>query len=140
VTLSRPFYTGVYTLTNAQWSQVLGSIPSKSKGHNLPVESVSWDEAMKFCETLSVQPEERSAGRISRLPTEAEWEYACQACTMPPYLPTQTRRTMALRALVGHLCGRKSISGRHGFASGAAVGVILSKHHSRPACPTFCEG
>ena len=46
---------------------------------DFPVESVSWDDAVEFCQRLSEVPEEISAGRVYRLPTEAEWEYACRA-------------------------------------------------------------
>ena len=81
VTLTRPFYIGVYEVTNAQWKQVMGSVPSRWKEDDLPVEQVSWRDAVRFCETLSDSPEERAAGRVYRLPTEAEWEYACRAGT-----------------------------------------------------------
>ena len=48
---------------------------------DFPVESVTWDEAVEFCKKLSALPEEKKAGRMYRLPTEAEWEYACRAGT-----------------------------------------------------------
>ncbi len=51
----------------------------KNDCSNHPVEMVSWQDAVKFCERLSELPEEKQAGRIYRLPTEAEWEYACRA-------------------------------------------------------------
>jgi formylglycine-generating enzyme required for sulfatase activity len=50
-----------------------------------PVESVSWHDAVAFCDKLSAQPEEKAAGRVYRLPTEAEWEYACRAGTDTPF-------------------------------------------------------
>ena len=46
-----------------------------------PVETVNWDDAMEFCRKLSAMPAERAARRVYRLPTEAEWEYACRAGT-----------------------------------------------------------
>ena len=55
----------------------------RNPGH--PVEKVSWDEAVEFCRRLSLLPEEKQAGRVYRLPTEAEWEYACRAGTTTPY-------------------------------------------------------
>jgi formylglycine-generating enzyme required for sulfatase activity len=76
-------YMGKFEVTQAQWRAVsrlpkvirdLPSDPSKFKGDNLPVEWVSWEDAVEFCERLS-----RSTGRQYRLPTEAEWEYACRA-------------------------------------------------------------
>src|SRR5262249_1645095 len=57
-------------------SKELPSDPSKFKGDNLPVDQVSWEEAVEFCERLS-----RATGKTYRLPTEAEWEYACRAGT-----------------------------------------------------------
>ena len=85
VTLSRPFYLGVYEVTNAQWMRVMGSVPSNWKDGNRPVEQVRWEEAMEFCQRLSTLPEEEKAGRGYRLPTEAEWEYACRAGTQTTY-------------------------------------------------------
>ncbi len=74
VTIRRPFSLGITEVTQAQYEQVIGKNPSLVKGAQLPVDSVSWDEAMQFCQTLSAK-----TGRIVRLPTEAEWEYACRA-------------------------------------------------------------
>src|SRR5262249_11368647 len=52
---------------------------------DFPVERVSWHEAVKFCKKLSVRPAEKRARRVYRLPTEAEWEYACRAGTSTPF-------------------------------------------------------
>jgi len=77
------FYLSKYEVTQAQWRVVsqfpkvkrdLMSDPSYFKGDSRPVETVSWEDAMEFCERLS-----RATGRKYRLPTEAEWEYACRA-------------------------------------------------------------
>ncbi len=57
----------------------MGSNSSQFKGAKNPVELVIWDEAVLFCKKLSELPEEKAAGRVYRLPTEAEWEYACRA-------------------------------------------------------------
>jgi len=80
VTISRPFYMGVYEVTQAQWQAVMGMNPSRFKGDNRPVERVSWDDCQSFCQALSA-----TAGRTIRLPTEAEWEYACRAGTKTQY-------------------------------------------------------
>jgi formylglycine-generating enzyme required for sulfatase activity len=64
---------------------VMGSDPSKWKDDNGPVEQVSWDDAVEFCQKLSALPEEHQAGRVYRLPIEAEWEYACRAGTDTKY-------------------------------------------------------
>ena len=52
---------------------------------NHPVEQVSWSDAVEFCQRLSALPEEKKAGRVYRLPTEAEWEYACRAGSQTAY-------------------------------------------------------
>ncbi len=76
----RSFYMGKYEVTQAQWRAVMGGNPSNFKGDNLPVESVSWDDAKDFCRRLS-----EMTGKEYRLPTEAEWEYACRAKTDGAY-------------------------------------------------------
>jgi formylglycine-generating enzyme required for sulfatase activity len=76
VTISKPFYMGVTEVTQAQFEAVMGTNPSKFKGPTNPVESVTWDEAVEFCRRLS-----EKTGKTFRLPTEAEWEYACRAGT-----------------------------------------------------------
>jgi uncharacterized protein (TIGR02996 family) len=94
VLISRPFYLGVHTVTQDQYRTVTGSNPAffsptglgaeRVRGldsDRLPVEQVSWHEAVDFCEALSELPAEQEARRTYRLPTEAEWEYACRAGT-----------------------------------------------------------
>ncbi|MDB9304267.1 MULTISPECIES: bifunctional serine/threonine-protein kinase/formylglycine-generating enzyme family protein [Cyanophyceae] len=81
----KPFFMGKYPITQAQWKAVaalpqvkqpLNPYPSKFKGHNRPVENVSWYEAIEFCARLW-----EKTGREYRLPSESEWEYACRAGT-----------------------------------------------------------
>ena len=86
VTISKDYYLGVYEVTQAQYEKVMGKNPSHFQGAvvgnenaDLPVDNVSWNDAVVFCEKLSDLPEEKKAGRLYRLPTEAEWEYACRA-------------------------------------------------------------
>jgi len=74
VTLSKPFYVGVTEVTQEQYQAVMGTNPSSFKGATNPVDSVSWNDATEFCKKLS----EKSRQAV-RLPTEAEWEYACRA-------------------------------------------------------------
>ncbi len=76
----QPFALGKYPITQAQYRQVMGVNPSHFNGDNLPVECVSWDDAVKFCQKLSEQ-----TGKEYRLPSEAEWEYAARAGTTTPY-------------------------------------------------------
>ncbi|NBS26939.1 MAG: formylglycine-generating enzyme family protein, partial [Gammaproteobacteria bacterium] len=85
VTLTKPFFIGVTEVTNAQWKAVMGRVPSNWKDNEQPVEQVSWVEAVTYCKNLSALPQERSAGRVYRLPTEAEWEYACRAGSATRY-------------------------------------------------------
>jgi len=77
VTLSRGFWLGKYELTQKQWEAVMGNNPSKYKGTKRPVEQVSWEDVQGFIGKLN-QAEGR---KVYRLPTEAEWEYACRAGT-----------------------------------------------------------
>ena len=85
VTLTKDFYIGVYEVTQSQYERVVGSNRSKFKGEKNPVEAVSWVQAVAFCEKLSALSAEQAAGRVYRLPTEAEWEYACRAGTTTAY-------------------------------------------------------
>jgi formylglycine-generating enzyme required for sulfatase activity len=78
VTIGEGFYMGRYEVTQAQWQEVMGNNPSKFKGcDNCPVEQVSWNDAQEFIRKLNA----RSDSYTYRLPTEAEWEYACRAGT-----------------------------------------------------------
>ena len=87
VTISRDYYLGVTEVTQGQYEKVMGTNPSKfqkqvilNKDSSMyPVEKVSWEDAVSFCKRLSELPDEKTAGRVYRLPTEAEWEYACRA-------------------------------------------------------------
>ena len=94
VEITRPFYLGVFAVTQEEFKRVMGMNPScfspDGTGketvagldtRRFPVENVSWNEAVEFCRTLSRLPEEKRSGRTYRLPTEAEWEYACRAGT-----------------------------------------------------------
>ncbi|TAD93461.1 MAG: formylglycine-generating enzyme family protein, partial [Oscillatoriales cyanobacterium] len=75
-----PFFMGKYEVTQAQYQAVMGNNPSRFKGAKRPVENVSWDEAVEFCRKLT-----QKTGKSYRLPSEAEWEYACRAGTTTPF-------------------------------------------------------
>jgi formylglycine-generating enzyme required for sulfatase activity len=82
VTISKPFEMGKYEVTQAQWQAVMGNNPSYFKNcDQCPVEQVSWGDAQKFINKLNA----KNDGYEYRLPTEAEWEYACRAGTTGDY-------------------------------------------------------
>jgi formylglycine-generating enzyme required for sulfatase activity len=112
VEISQPYWLGMHEVTQKQFKEVMGYNPSffssdgtarrgvrysrnkpadgkeKVKGldtSDFPVENVSWNEAVGFCEKLSALPAEKKAGRSYRLPTEAQWEHACRAGTKTPF-------------------------------------------------------
>jgi formylglycine-generating enzyme required for sulfatase activity len=90
VAITRGFYLGVVPVTQAQFLAVMGDNPAffhegNGGGPDHPVEAVTWAEAVEFCRRLSQLPDEKAAGRAYRLPTEAEWEYACRAGTTSPF-------------------------------------------------------
>ncbi|HBK99620.1 MAG TPA: serine/threonine protein kinase, partial [Microcoleaceae bacterium UBA10368] len=75
-----PFFMGKYEVTQKQYQAVMGNNPSNFKGAKHPVEQVTWDEAVEFCRKLT-----QKTGKSYRLPSEAEWEYACRARTTTPF-------------------------------------------------------
>jgi uncharacterized protein (TIGR02996 family) len=86
VEITRPFYLGVFPVTQGEYQAVTDSNPANfSHGANYPVEQVSWLEAGAYCERLSALKAEKRARRSYRLPTEAEWEHACRAGTAAPH-------------------------------------------------------
>ena len=81
MTIGKPFYLGIHQVTQHQYFAVMGASPSRFSDSNFsnanhPVENVSWNDAREFCDRLS-----KKTGKKARLPTEAEWEYACRAGT-----------------------------------------------------------
>ncbi len=93
----QPFFMGKFPVTQSQWAIVaalkkvnidLDPDPSRFKGANRPVERVSWDDAIEFCARLS-----NKTGKTYRLPSEAEWEYACRAGTTTPFYCGETITT-----------------------------------------------
>lgn len=104
VTITKDYYLGSHEVTQDQYLKVMGVNPSKFQGDilaerhpktgrvvmdvdssNYPVETITWLDAREFCKRLSKLPEEKKAGRVFRLPTEAEWEYACRAGSQTAY-------------------------------------------------------
>jgi formylglycine-generating enzyme required for sulfatase activity len=83
VEITKPFYLGQYEVTQGQWKAVMRNNPSffKDCGDNCPVESVSWEDVQEFIRKLN----QMEGGSNYRLPTEAEWEYACRAGSQTAY-------------------------------------------------------
>jgi formylglycine-generating enzyme required for sulfatase activity len=81
VKISKPFYLGVYEVTQGQWEALMGNNPSKFKGNDNPVEMVSWEEVQAFITRLN----QKEGHSLYRLPTEAEWEYAARAGSTSSY-------------------------------------------------------
>ena len=81
VNITQAFYLGKYDVTQEQWQAVMGGNPSKFKGLRNPVGNVSWDDCQEFLKKL----DERVSGQMFKLPTEAQWEYACRAGTTTEY-------------------------------------------------------
>jgi formylglycine-generating enzyme required for sulfatase activity len=92
VEITRSFYMGAYEVTQAEYQKVTGTNPSHFRPggafasrvsgldtSRFPVETVDWDDSRAFCQKLSALPAEKRARRVYRLPSEAEWEYACRA-------------------------------------------------------------
>ena len=103
VRLTKPYYIGVYEVTQEEYRKVTGHDPFEFSPTGLgaeqvegldtsrfPAESISWHDAVEFCEKLSARPEERQAGRKYVLPTEAQWEFACRAGTTTPFYTGHT--------------------------------------------------
>ncbi|QLE49370.1 peptidase C14 [Nostoc sp. C057] len=82
------FFMGKYAVTQAQYQTIMGINPSNFEGEKKPVEQVTWDEAVEFCKKLS-----QKTGKTYRLPSEAEWEYACRAGTTTPFYFGETITT-----------------------------------------------
>lgn len=84
VTLTKPYYLGTTEVTQGQWESVMGTTPWKGEkyqeGSKNAATSVSWDDAVDFCQKLSAKE-----GKTYRLPTEADWKYACRAGTTTAY-------------------------------------------------------
>src|SRR5665213_367451 len=80
VKITKPFMIATTTITQAEWKTVMKNNPSHFLGDNRPVEQISWSDAATFCEKLGA-----TEGKHYRLPTEAEWEYACRGGTQTAF-------------------------------------------------------
>jgi len=96
VTISRSFYVGRYPVTQEQWQAITGNNPSRFKGAKHPVDGVLWDDARDFCREVSAR-----TGKPVRLPTEAEWEFACRAGSTTDYCFGDSQADLAEYAWYG---------------------------------------
>ncbi|MCY3021712.1 MAG: formylglycine-generating enzyme family protein [Planctomycetota bacterium] len=103
VTLTMLFHMGKYPVTQEQYAQVMGTNPSHFKGQDLPVETVSWDNAAEFCKKVS-----EKTGLIVRLPTDAEREFACRAGTTTTYYTGDTEADLGRAAWYSANSGGKT--------------------------------
>jgi formylglycine-generating enzyme required for sulfatase activity len=106
VTLTKGFYMQITEVTQGQWQAVMGENPSHFKdcGDDCPVESVSWNDAQKFIEKLN----RKEKGSQYRLPTEAEWEYACRAGTRTRYYTGDSEEDLDRAGWYGRNSGGKT--------------------------------
>jgi formylglycine-generating enzyme required for sulfatase activity len=86
VTIGKPFYLGKFEVMQAAYEKVMKKNPSHFKGAQNPVENVAWDQAREFCTRAG-----KKTGRSVRLPSEAEWEYACRAGSKTSFHPPKER-------------------------------------------------
>lgn len=96
VQITHQFHLGCFEVTQEEYQKVMGTNPANHQSEledtkHFPVEQVTWNDANEFCQRLSDTPAEKSAKRKYRLPTEAEWEYACRAGSDKPYVFTSKR-------------------------------------------------
>jgi formylglycine-generating enzyme required for sulfatase activity len=116
VRITRPFFLGVFPVTQGEFASVMGRNPSyfnesRKGGPSHPVEAVTWYEAETFCAKLGQLPAEVAAKRRYVLPTEAEWEYACRAGTKTPYWPGDKLTSQLANFTTGSERDRKTTTG-----------------------------
>lgn len=101
-----PFWLGKTPVTQAQWRAVMGAHRGRFEGPDLPVDSVSWDDSVRFCQRLS-----KKSGRRYALPSEAQWEYACRAGSLTAFAwgPVATSDLANYNGEFSHLGGPRGV-------------------------------
>jgi len=104
VRITEPFYLGIYQVTQREWTKVVGSNPSHFQGEDLPVENVSWEDCADFIKRLNLI----ESSENYRLPTEAEWEYACRAGSTRMYCFKDKTGRLGHYAWYAHNSGKQT--------------------------------
>jgi formylglycine-generating enzyme required for sulfatase activity len=120
VRITKPFYMGIFPVTQGQYEKLMGRNPSFFHTRNggspdYPVESVSWYDAERFCQKLTRYGDEDVYGRTYRLPTEAEWEFCCRAGSTAPFFfgDAVTEKEVHFAAMATKGQGRPCPVGQH---------------------------
>ena len=109
VRITKPLYLGLFEVTQAEYERVVGTNPSHFQGDpTRPVEMVNWDEASAFCRKLGDLPQEQASRVEYRLPTEAEWEYACRAGATTAWYPSDDEEVLLEHAWYNANAGGKT--------------------------------
>lgn len=131
VTITQPFYLGKFELTQAQYEKIAGNNPSSIKGDDLPVSDIVWDDAVAFCKKAS-----ETLKRDLRLPTEAQWEYACRAGTQTVYYTGDDEAALDKAGWYSKNSERKPHRG--GEKAPNAFGLYDMLGNVRELCSDFC--
>jgi formylglycine-generating enzyme required for sulfatase activity len=113
VRISKPFYLGKYMVTQEQWEAVMGNHPSNFQGPKNPVEQVSWDDCQQFLGKLNARFSRQPQAPLPdegkfRLPSEAQWEYACRAGSTTQFYFGDDEKQLGQYAWYGENSGRKT--------------------------------
>ncbi len=95
VTIQAPFYMGKYPVTQEQYETIIGRNPAQFKGLHNPVERVTWYNAMDYCKKLHEQLKENGLDVKIKLPSEAQWEFACKAGTQTRYYSGDSEKDLS---------------------------------------------
>jgi formylglycine-generating enzyme required for sulfatase activity len=131
VTITQPFYLGKFELTQTQYEKIAGNNPSSIKGDDLPVSDIVWDDAVTFCKKAS-----EALKRDLRLPTEAQWEYACRAGTQTVYYTGDDEAALDKAGWYSKNSERKPHRG--GEKAPNAFGLYDMLGNVRELCSDFC--